>query len=108
VIISQDGTGFIAFDDLMVLYCIPKYPATLKDFRLETLDWTIKEWGGGFSDHTIDLDASKIALTRGASIIEKHFAITHKIGADAEYSMTPPELKELRVFAGMCRGLIDE
>lgn len=79
------------------LFCISEYPATIKHLEL------IKFGDGnysfdGFSDHTIGLDAAKMALARGATIIEKHFAIDHKTGVDAEWSMTPDELKELRRF----------
>ncbi len=56
----------------------------------------------GFSDHVIGLGAAFMALARGASIIEKHFAIDHETGVDAAWSMTPPELKGLRHFADSC------
>jgi len=60
----------------------------------------------GFSDHTIGLDAAKIALARGAHIIERHFAIDHQTGVDAEWSMTPSELKELKRFETIVKGAL--
>lgn len=81
------------------LYCIPNYPALYKEmhFSLNLLD----SYWDGFSDHTIGLDAAKIALARGAKIIEKHFAIDHKTGVDAPWSMTQEELRELKRWEGI-------
>ena len=81
------------------LFCVSEYPAQLKympDFEEDPLFV-------GFSDHTIGLDAAKIALARGAEIIEKHFAISHDKGVDAEWSMTPEELRELKRFEDVVR-----
>ncbi len=78
-----------------MLYCVPMYPTPLNElhFNLHELRWS------GFSDHTIGLSASKIALARGAKIIEKHFAIDKFTGVDAFLSMTPDELKELVIWS---------
>jgi len=77
------------------LYCIPEYPTQIKDINM----WRMFAFFDGFSDHTIGLDAAKIAMSRGAKIIEKHFAVDHNTGVDAPWSMIPEELKELRRFA---------
>ena len=79
------------------LYCVPKYPAALKDLEFNGVDFM--DVFQGYSDHTIGLNAAKIAMSRGAKIIEKHFAIDHRTGIDAPWSMTPSELKTLRKFA---------
>ncbi|MCW4049314.1 MAG: N-acetylneuraminate synthase family protein, partial [Candidatus Bathyarchaeota archaeon] len=52
------------------LFCVPNYPANIEDYTFDYLD--------GISDHTIGLDAAKIALARGAEIIEKHFCLTRE------------------------------
>lgn len=78
------------------LYCIPKYPALLEDLHFENVDFNV--WLG-FSDHTLNLDAAKIAMSRGARIIERHFTCGDpKRGVDAPWSMTPMELGELVKF----------
>jgi sialic acid synthase SpsE len=78
------------------LYCVTNYPADIQD-----IDWAILQQYNGFSDHTIGLDAAKIAIAKGASMIEKHFALDHSTGMDARWSMTPDELKELRRWADL-------
>lgn len=82
---------------ISALYCIPKYPASLSDLRFGDVGF-INDFQG-YSDHTIGLTAAKVALSRDAGIIEKHFAIDHETGIDAKWSMTPMELRELKRFA---------
>jgi sialic acid synthase SpsE len=90
------------------LYCISKYPASLRDLKFKegmfedtAIQFGVSEYPKeyqGYSDHTIGLTACKVALARGAQIIEKHFAIDHKTGVDAAWSITPEELRELSNF----------
>lgn len=95
------------------LYCIAEYPTSLDklqffDVSLEAPDPLKSTFRAfyGFSDHTIGLDVAKIALARGAEIIEKHFAIDHKTGIDAEWSMNPNELKELKRWEQVCSEVL--
>lgn len=85
---SQNGVDF--------LYCISKYPTLRSELHLNSVDF--KNYAG-FSDHTIGITAAKVALTRGAKIIEKHFTLDKSMyGPDHACSMTPLELKELCAF----------
>jgi N,N'-diacetyllegionaminate synthase len=85
------------------LYCVPEYPTPLNHVKFGEITFNIMD---GFSDHTIGLDASKIALARGALIIEKHFALSHHQGVDAEWSMIPSELKELKRWHDICQEVL--
>jgi len=89
VIFSTRGQSAELMGELS-LYCIPEYPAYIED-----IDWDELKKHDGFSDHTIGLDAAKKALDIGSSIIEKHFCFSHDYGTDAEWGMTPEELREL-------------
>ncbi len=80
-----------------MLFCVPKYPALPDDIRFPNF---IVE--AGFSDHTVGVDCAKIAIAKGARVLEKHFALDHKTGVDAGWSMDAKELKELRRFADLC------
>tara|TARA_B100001248_G_C27356684_1_gene444197 strand:+ start:458 stop:1165 length:708 start_codon:yes stop_codon:yes gene_type:complete len=78
------------------LYCVSKYPTLLKDIKIKNVDFRVYS---GFSDHTIGIDASCVAISRGAKIIEKHFTLDKKMyGPDHSCSMTPDELKKLNDF----------
>lgn len=78
------------------LYCVSRYPAVSGDFEFSTTDFSVLS---GFSDHSEGLAASKIAIARGAQIIEKHFTLDKSsFGPDHGGSMTPDELRELSEF----------
>jgi sialic acid synthase SpsE len=84
------------------LYCVPVYPT-------EHCEITFPSFHGfcdGFSDHTRGIDASKIALARGAQIIEKHYCLSHSdAGPDVAWSMDLSELKELVRFDNLCQEI---
>jgi N-acetylneuraminate synthase/N,N'-diacetyllegionaminate synthase len=76
------------------LYCVPKYPCDYADIHLPA------SFGGsiyhGFSDHTLGIEASLVAVARGARIIEKHFTLNKGLaGPDHVCSITPDELADL-------------
>ena len=78
------------------LYCVSKYPTLIEDLNFDKIDFNKY---AGFSDHTIGIEAAKIAIERGANIIEKHFTLDKNMyGPDHQGSMTPDELKQLNSF----------
>ena len=95
-----DGVGFpVVPTEARVdyLYCVAKYPTLPEDLDFESIDFG--EYSG-FSDHTIGIDASLVAIARGARIIEKHFTLSKRMpGPDHAGSMEPQELAQLRKFA---------
>ena len=53
----------------------------------------------GFSDHTTDLLSSKVAISRGANVIERHFTLNKKMeGPDHILSSDVKEMTELVRF----------
>ena len=75
------------------LYCNFSYPTKLEDvdMAVDTFDYY-----DGFSDHTIGITASVVAMAYGARIIEKHFKLETSVPtSDSELSITPDELKQL-------------
>jgi len=80
------------------LYCVPKYPTPLSELQLQYVDFTHDYTG--FSDHTTGIEASMIAMARGARIIEKHFCLKRdNSNPDMVCSIEPSELKQLVQFA---------
>lgn len=78
------------------LYCIAKYPASLEDIDFSKVDF--KKYSG-FSDHTIGIVASVVAMSRGARIIEKHFTLDKNMhGPDHKCSMDHGELRQLVAY----------
>lgn len=90
-----EGTG-VPFEapNARYLYCVPKYPTEYADLRLpRDFDESVYV---GFSDHTIGIEASLVAVGRGARVIEKHFTLNKGLpGPDHICSATPDELADL-------------
>jgi len=78
------------------LWCNSKYPTTpweLTDFPKNFNDSPYE----GYSDHTIGIETSLIAITRGAKVIEKHFTLdkSSTVIRDHALSATPDEFKNM-------------
>ncbi len=80
------------------LYCVPKYPCEYGDISLPaSFGASIYD---GFSDHTLGIEASLVAVARGARVIEKHFTLNKGLpGPDHICSVTPDELAALSTYA---------
>lgn len=86
------------------LHCVVKYPATSQDYALQ--DW-INESGlvkstehpnypdWGISDHSIGIGTSIAAVALGASVVEKHIALSQqpKSPDDGPHALRPSVLK---------------
>ena len=84
--------------DLLVLHCLSSYPAPIEQSNLLTIPDLSKKLGVqiGLSDHTVTNTASIVAVSLGATIIEKHFTLDRADkGPDSKFSINPLELKSL-------------
>lgn len=84
--------------EVIVLQCTTSYPCELNDVNLQAME-TIRQTFNvpvGYSDHTLGLDACKLAAQLGAIVLEKHFTADKTLpGPDHKASLEPDELKEL-------------
>jgi len=81
-----------------ILKCVSSYPNPLKDLNLLSIKLIKDRYkcSVGFSDHTIGDLAAKVAVTQGATIIEKHFKNDNDdFSIDSHFSM---ELSDLQQF----------
>ena len=76
-----------------ILKCSSNYPAKYEDLNLNTIHELKKNLNCqiGYSDHTTDDVASLVAISNGASIIEKHISLNKSTGIDSNFSLTPNE-----------------
>ena len=85
-------------DNARYLYCVPKYPCEYGDLDLPR--WFPGSIYQGFSDHSIGIGASLVAIGRGATILERHFTLNKGLpGPDHVCSVTPEELADLCRYA---------
>lgn len=86
----------------ILLHCVSLYPCKVSKINLNRMIKLKKKFNLpiGFSDHSIGIDASKIAILKGAEFIEKHFTYNKKIkGFDHLLSVEKNELADLVSFA---------
>lgn len=84
--------------NITILHCSSEYPAEKKNLNLLSIPYLKKKFNIniGYSDHSLDLQASFTAVALGAKVIEKHFTINKKlIGPDQKASLSPSELINL-------------
>jgi len=84
--------------DFAILHCVSAYPAPIESVNLRIINSLKKAYDCviGYSDHTLDIDASLYAVAMGAKIIEKHFTLDRKMeGPDHVMSVDPESLKKM-------------
>lgn len=85
-------------EKITVLKCTSSYPAPIKEANLTLISEIKKEFDVkvGLSDHTMGIIAPIIAVTQGATVIEKHFILDKSVGGpDASFSLDPKAFKEM-------------
>lgn len=86
---------------VILMQCTSMYPTPLEYSGAHMIKYFENKFQVpfGFSDHTIGLSASKIALVSGAKIIERHVTYDLRMfGPDSSSSITFGQLKELVEF----------
>jgi N,N'-diacetyllegionaminate synthase len=84
--------------NLSLLHCVSNYPCSMASLNLrviQTLSSTF-QLPVGYSDHSVGAQATIIAVSLGAKVIEKHFTLDKSlVGPDHKASSTPEEFTEL-------------
>ena len=82
-------------NNICLMHCVSNYPCSNHSLNLRCLSLlkNLFKTRVGFSDHTTNSISSSIAISLGASIIEKHFTLdTKDIGPDHLSSLNPKEM----------------
>jgi sialic acid synthase SpsE len=84
-------------DKLIILHCVSVYPCELSMADIGMIDVLKAAFGlpVGYSDHTEGALAACLAITQGATVIEKHFTTDKSLpGFDHKHALDPLELKK--------------
>lgn len=84
--------------DITVLHCVTDYPTPPEQVNLRAMHVIQAALGLpiGYSDHSMGIEASVIAVAAGAKVIEKHFTLDcNQPGPDHKASLEPKDLGEL-------------
>jgi sialic acid synthase SpsE len=85
----------------VLLQCAALYPAPPASANLAVMaGWLARGLNAGYSDHTLGLNAARLALALGARVLEKHFTLVRTLpGGDNLLSATPEEFRRLADWA---------
>ena len=85
-------------NDITVLKCTSSYPAPVEEANLCMIRDLAERFQvkSGLSDHTLGSVSPIVAVTQGASMIEKHFILNRSIGGpDCSFSMEEKDLAQM-------------
>lgn len=85
-------------DNFGLFQCTSAYPCPIDSLNISFMDELRRVFNCqvGFSDHSLGVDGSLWAISRGATFIEKHFSFDKsREGFDHKISLNSQELKEL-------------
>lgn len=81
-------------NDITLLKCTSEYPSTIDRANLRTIPDMRERFGVpvGVSDHTMGSLVPTVAVSLGATVVEKHFILDRSLGGpDSAFSMEPAE-----------------
>jgi pseudaminic acid synthase len=96
--LALDACRKFGNNDITLLKCTSQYPATIEQANLLTIPDMKQRFGikVGVSDHTMGSMVPVVAVSLGATVVEKHFILDRKLGGpDSAFSMEPHEFKEM-------------
>ena len=81
---------------IFYLWCLSQYPCEPRDLKNLPKNFN-KSHYYGYSDHSIGIETSILAISRGAKIVEKHFTLdkSSTIIRDHSLSATPEEFRQM-------------
>jgi len=85
-------------NDFSLLKCTSQYPAPIDLANLATIPDMKQKFNikVGVSDHTLGSIVPVVAVSLGATIVEKHFILDRQLGGlDSQFSMEPKEFKDM-------------
>lgn len=102
--ITKEFSEYAYKNKLAILHCVSKYPTFEADLNLNSIKFLkekFPQYEIGYSDHSLSIEACKVALTLGSFIVEKHFTLDKNTSSfhDHKISANPKELNELVIFS---------
>lgn len=96
--LAVDACRNVGNNDITLLKCTSSYPAPIEEANLVMIKDLKERFNvkSGLSDHTMGIVTPIVAVTLGATVIEKHFILNKEIGGpDASFSLDETEFTEM-------------
>jgi pseudaminic acid synthase len=98
--LAVDTCRMVGNNDITLLKCTSSYPAPVEKANLAMIPDMASRFGVsvGLSDHTVGPVSAIVAISLGATMVEKHFIIDRSMGGiDASFSMNEEEFSRMVV-----------
>ena len=98
---AVDSCLSVGNKDITLLKCTSAYPSKVEDMNLLTIQDMRDRFGPqgvkvGLSDHSMSIVPPIVAVSMGASVIEKHFTLDRSLGgADSGFSLNKEEFSAM-------------
>ena len=93
----KNSLKYLSNPEVVIMHCVSEYPLSEKNANLLAIKVLQKKFPKnqiGYSDHCIGVLACLVAVSLGATVIEKHFTLNKKFkGTDHILSADPSDLK---------------
>ncbi|WBX74531.1 pseudaminic acid synthase [Tenacibaculum pacificus] len=96
--LAVDTCRNVGNNDITLLKCTSSYPAPIEEANLVMIKDLKQRFNvkSGLSDHTMGIITPIVAVTLGATVIEKHFILNKEIGGpDASFSLDETEFTQM-------------
>jgi sialic acid synthase SpsE/sugar phosphate isomerase/epimerase len=106
--IEQAFTSYES-DNWIAMHCVSNYPVSIVNAKLGYLQHMANKWDRpfGYSSHDSNWEVNLIAMSMGATVIERHITFDkHADGLDHSTSSTPDEFRRMVMFAENMQLLI--
>lgn len=104
------AVGILRYSNLSLLHCVSAYPTPINELNVSAVK-TLKKFGVpvGLSDHSLSLVAPSVAVSMGATIIEKHIKSHGDTSSpDHMVSLDPDDFKKMVEFVRETEKLIGD
>lgn len=96
--LAIDTCRNVGNNDITLLKCTSSYPAPIEEANLVMIKDLKERFNvkSGLSDHTMGIVTPVVAVTLGATVIEKHFILNKEIGGpDASFSLDEADFTQM-------------
>jgi pseudaminic acid synthase len=96
--LAVDTCRSVGNNNITLLKCTSSYPAPIEDANLSMIKDLKERFNveSGLSDHTLGIVAPIVAVTLGATVIEKHFILNKEVGGpDGSFSLDENEFTQM-------------
>lgn len=89
----KKAVSILGREQLVILHCVATYPSNDAEANIAVIKSLKNEFHGvpiGYSGHESDILASKLAVSLGATVVERHITLDQNLpGSDQKASITP-------------------